>query len=118
MKRPKITSGPFKLKGVTVEAPAFQLRATTTTDTQTIATVHYRPYGSTNPSQQPLAEARNLARAIAALPDLLAALEKMLEAYAPYHQETVNHRGGEDSLHSAVRAARQALIKAGYTFTE
>lgn len=61
-------------------------------------------------------EALANARAIAAVPALLEALEAMLEAYAPYHQQTVEHRGGEDSLHSSVKKARFALIAAGYQF--
>lgn len=56
------------------------------------------------------------ARAIAAVPALLEALEAMLEAYAPYHQQTVDHRGNEDSLHSSVKKARAALTAAGYQF--
>ena len=56
------------------------------------------------------------ARAIAALPDLIAALAGMLESYAPFHQQSVERKGGEDGLHSSVRAARAALTKAGYTF--
>lgn len=55
------------------------------------------------------------ARLIAAAPAMAEALLAMLEAYAPFHQESVNHKGGEDGLHSAVRAARQALFAAGYT---
>lgn len=61
-------------------------------------------------------EALANARAIAAVPALLEALEAMLEAYAPYHQQTVDHRGNEDSLHSSVKKARAALIVAGYQF--
>lgn len=55
-------------------------------------------------------------KAIAAVPALLEALEAMLEAYAPYHQQTVDHRGNEESLHSSVKKARAALIAAGYQF--
>ena len=55
------------------------------------------------------------ARLIAAAPAMAEALFAMLEAYAPFHQESVNHKGGEDGLYSAVRAARQALFAAGYT---
>jgi hypothetical protein len=67
-------------------------------------------------AQPHLALHQSNAQAIAALPDLLAALEAMLEAYAPFHQQSVEHKGGEDGLHSSVRAARAALKKAGYTF--
>lgn len=54
-------------------------------------------------------------KAIAAVPALLEALEAMLEAYAWNHQKTVDDCG-EESLHSAVKKARSALITAGYQF--
>lgn len=62
------------------------------------------------------AEEHANARAIAALPALLEALESMLEAYAPFHQKSVDHKGGEEGLHSAVRKTRAALTLAGYEF--
>ncbi len=61
-------------------------------------------------------EAKANARAIAAIPALLEALEAMLEAYAPFHQQSVNYKGGEEGLHSAVRKTRAALRLAGYEF--
>lgn len=58
-----------------------------------------------------------IARAIAAVPDLMAAMEGMLTAYyALCHQESIDHKGGENGLVRAVRAARAALVKAGYEF--
>jgi hypothetical protein len=53
-----------------------------------------------------------LGHAFAAVPALLEALEAMLEAYAPFHQHSVDHKGGEEGLHSAVRKARSALTAA------
>ena len=61
-------------------------------------------------------EAKANSKAIAALPALLEALESMLEAYAPFHQKSVDHKGGEEGLHSAVRKTRAALRLAGYEF--
>ncbi len=106
MKRPNITPGPWTVRQADCVYSDIKGRF--------VCDCERTPFDK-RPAPPDAQDGSN-AQAIAALPDLLAALEKMLEAYAPYHQETVNHRGGEDGLHSAVKAARAALTLAGYTF--
>ena len=102
MKRPQITPGPWNFtKGIT---PC--IRASIDRHQVNVAKTIYGSHD----------EALANARAIAALPALLEALEAMLEAYAPFHQLSVDHKGGEEGLHSAVRKTRAALTLAGYEF--
>lgn len=105
MKRPNITPGPWK------EARKSHFCIVGNGGT---FVADMRPSASTAGISTPRQEAN--ARAIAALPALLEALESMLEAYAPFHQHSVSHKGGEEGLHSAVRKTRAALRLAGYEF--
>lgn len=57
------------------------------------------------------AVAKAIAPLLAAAPEMLAALEAMLESYAWKAQESAE-KWGEDSLHSSVRMARAAIAKA------
>ena len=57
-------------------------------------------------------EAKANARAIAALPDLLAALEDAYETLKSLHFQAY------DGCHESEVAAKAALIKAGYTFDQ
>ena len=61
------------------------------------------------------AEAKANAKAIAATPDALAALARLLRAYENKHGVTIS---GNTELALAVFAARAALLKAGYTLEE
>lgn len=105
MKKPNITGGQWKVVTEKSKVADWENRFVVNDDDQFVCDCG--PTGHTSIDTD--------ARFIAAAPSMAEALLAMLEAYAPFHQESVNHKGSEDGLHSAVRAARAALILAGYT---
>jgi len=110
MKRPDILKGPFILNGANVTAKGdWQLL---------VASPPYKE--APNPTPDALAttteEAMQLAVAINALPDLLEALEDMLETALACSDKSWSDAIAQSGTNRPCDKAKSALIKAGYTF--
>jgi hypothetical protein len=92
----KHTPGPWKV--VDCDYGDLEIHGGKTESLVTCMNIH-NPYNENN------------ALLIAAAPDLLEALEELLEAYAPSANNTAKKEGFE-SLHSSVKKAIRATIKA------
>jgi len=93
MKRPNITPGPWKLNaGRSIETPSGDFHLSYGTEK-----------GTSMPRFRSPTELDRIAEAAAALPDLLAALEKIESELADIDLPFPSY-------------AREALVKAGYTF--
>ena len=103
MKRPPITSGPFDLEaGRNIKTPS-----------GTFFLSYGRERGTSAPFFSSPTELDAIARAVSALPDLLAALERVLSR-SPHIGQSDTHEGLENC--DMLAACRAALLKAGYTF--